>query len=383
MTELHNVKTPHRLLINAVSTRPGGGLMVYEALLRGLLAGPQQYFIFILVHNSDTYDQLFDIYGNNTGVQILRTPGWLGRACVIFQPLLVKYFRWATKSTVVMSQNTYLEWLPVSQIVYHVNMFNFIPNEALTTRIDRIKQFVRHRSARQALSQAALNVFESNYIATLASNKKVGPTIYIGTDEQFHIDSLPAESTAKSSPHLVLVSNQHPHKRNEMAIDCLHKLVDSQPDVDWKIHVFGGLDQSVWEPLIQYAGTLANRLQFHGYKNREEICNVMDSSLCLINTSKTESFCSVALEAMARGLPCVVTPHSAMPESVGTAGYVATTDSVQEITTEITNLWFDQEYRNERRISSLEWAKKYSWQNAANSFDVHINKLMKLDYQND
>lgn len=62
---------------------------------------------------------------------------------------------------------------------------------------------------------------------------------------------------------------------------------------------------------------------FHGWKTPTEVRSFMDNSdVVVIPTQKFEGFCLVACEAMARGVPVVVTNIGALPEVVADAAYV-------------------------------------------------------------
>ncbi|HSJ58404.1 MAG TPA: glycosyltransferase, partial [Anaerolineae bacterium] len=71
------------------------------------------------------------------------------------------------------------------------------------------------------------------------------------------------------------------------------------------------------------------------------------------------------LEAMACGLPVVVSEVASLPEVVGDAGLLIDPHDVDELTVAMWRVLNEEEQRHEMREKGLRQAAKFSWERAA------------------
>ncbi|WP_269525693.1 glycosyltransferase [Coraliomargarita parva] len=98
----------------------------------------------------------------------------------------------------------------------------------------------------------------------------------------------------------------------EKNIDRIVQAARELPQVEF---IIGG-DGPLRRELEDSAKGLHN-LRFSGWMNREELIDMIDSSSLLLLPSKVETFGSVALEAMARGRPAVVSSNAGIHDWPG------------------------------------------------------------------
>ncbi|MBS1505292.1 MAG: glycosyltransferase family 4 protein [Bacteroidetes bacterium] len=109
---------------------------------------------------------------------------------------------------------------------------------------------------------------------------------------------------------------------------------------------------------------IENRIVFTGAIYDElPIVYAMAKIFCF--PSFAESFGLPPLEAMASGVPIVVSNTTALPEICGDAGTYVTPDKPEEIANEIDALLADSERQLEYRRKGVERAKKFTWEEAA------------------
>ena len=171
-------------------------------------------------------------------------------------------------------------------------------------------------------------------------------------------------------PMIVVVTSPQPHKRNELLVPILSELRKKAPAVGWRIKIFGGLGPDVWQNLKATAleqGVLDN-IEFMGYRTREEVNSALDSAACLLSTSAVESFCMVALEAMARGCPVIVSDDAAMPESVGEDGFVVDSLDSSAVADVAKQLYGDATFRLEYSRKGIRRARTMTWSQSGSQF---------------
>lgn len=118
-----------------------------------------------------------------------------------------------------------------------------------------------------------------------------------------------------------------------------HSLIISELEVQDRIHFTGAIYQELG---IVYS--LATVFCFPSY---------------------AESFGLPPLEAMACGIPVVVSNTTSLPEICGDAGYYITPDKPEEIALAIDNLLVNEKLYDDKKVQGLKQAKKFTWENAA------------------
>lgn len=117
-------------------------------------------------------------------------------------------------------------------------------------------------------------------------------------------------------------------KDPELAIDCFARLVAEDGQAPWTLHLLGSGTRasSVADKVAALPESVSSRIHLHGRVPPERVAEQMSSAGVFLMTSHPgyEGFPRVLVEAMASGLPCVVTEGSDTGNLVhaGTTGYV-------------------------------------------------------------
>ena len=367
------------VIFNAIAAKHGGALVVHKAMLSSIDFEKLKVKPCVIT-NSDLAESELKL-DDKPEITVVRIPTLIKHLAIYIQPLIIQYYAIKLRSTLVISQNVLIPFVAVPQMIYHINVFNFLPNEGLKGRFELLKQKLRQRASKNALLKAKANIFESEYLRNLAIGIVTSPknpqVIYIGINEQDFKQQSEITKHEDREPTLVAVSSKNPHKRNYQLLQILEVLYAKRPDVNWSVKLYGNIT-TIFLPqeLDPSLHSLEKHIQFLGYATQDEISETLDSALCLVCNSKMESFCTVALEAMKRGTPALVSPHTSMPESVGEAGFVYSQDLPEQAAMEVIELFDNQQYFTDRSVGSLKHSKSMTWQTAGENFALMIKSAM-------
>ena len=102
-----------------------------------------------------------------------------------------------------------------------------------------------------------------------------------------------------------------------------------------------------------------------GYVGDEELIAWYNCAEVFAFLSLYEGFGLPALEAMACGVPVIVSNQSSLPEVVEDAGIMVNPLDIEEATEALKNLTENKELREKLRIAGKKQAEKFSWDKAA------------------
>lgn len=363
------------VVINALNVRPGGGLQIIGALLR-MFSNRHRYTVLWSDPASATF--LIEILADR-GHVVLHDPVGDTRNIVLFlwqMRRLGKTLR-TLDADVVLSVNHHFPTKNVPQIIYHLNVLRFDrPARAFYNR-GEIADRLRDWRARCALRRAQGNVFESQYLMGLAQTVEPdtinAQIVYIGR-ETF---TKPERTTRAPTATLLAITSPQQHKDNPTLLATLATLVHQRPEVDWRLSIAGGARSGVFDDLKTLAESLgiADRINWLGFVTHADLAEIARDCLCIVSTSRVESFCMVALEAMSWGCPAVVADATAMPESVGNAGLLARPGDAEDFAAMVLRLHDDSALRSSLIDRGYERAATMTWEAAASRFEDIIDEV--------
>jgi phosphatidylinositol alpha-1,6-mannosyltransferase len=123
---------------------------------------------------------------------------------------------------------------------------------------------------------------------------------------------------------------------------------------------------------------LADRVSFLGYVPREEIARHYAAAHVFVLPSYNEGMSVALLEAMAAGLPVVVTPTGGTPELVqaGANGLIFNWADVAELTAHLRRLAQDRALARRMGAASRRRAGEFSWDAAAQRYGEIFTRLL-------
>ena len=110
---------------------------------------------------------------------------------------------------------------------------------------------------------------------------------------------------------------------------------------------------------------IANRVKFLGFVPTEDLPYLLSGAEAFVMPSLWEGFGIVVVEAMACGVPVIVSNTSSLPELVGKAGLMFDPYSVDQIEQAIRTIISDKKLRQKYSREALVQSRKFSWDKMA------------------
>lgn len=159
---------------------------------------------------------------------------------------------------------------------------------------------------------------------------------------------------------VIVVSNLYPVKRTDLVVACAAR----RPDL--RFVLFGdGSERKDIEARISHE-RLTN-IELRGQAKPDRIAAAMRRSRVFLSTSTVEGTPTAALEAMAAGLPVVLTPSNDYSWLVrdGVNGFVTKSWNVEEISACLDGCLTNEDRRKKMGVANRQIAKKHRWSTKA------------------
>ncbi|MER2599592.1 MAG: glycosyltransferase family 1 protein [Caldilineales bacterium] len=164
---------------------------------------------------------------------------------------------------------------------------------------------------------------------------------------------------------ILFVSTIEPRKNITTLLHAYRRLLDS-----YKVSAglvlagaTGWLAEQIFETVEQLK--LQAHVTFLGRVQNGDLVYLYNLATCLAHPAHYEGFGLTPLEAMACGLPVVVSNVSSLPEVVGDAGLLVDPHSEEDLAVALQRLLDDEALRASLRAKGLARARTFSWQRAA------------------
>jgi len=227
---------------------------------------------------------------------------------------------------------------------------------------------VRHAKKILAVSQATKNDLIKLYSA---DPDKIAVT-HLGLDaERFspknyeQVQAILDKYGLVYQKYALFVGTIQPRKNISKLVDAFEKL-RKQNRVEEKLVIAGGKGW-LWEPILEKIKTAGKdgSIKYLDYLAKEDLPSVIAGARLLTLPALYEGFGLPPLEAMASGVPVVVSNVSSMPEVVGDAGMLVDPGSADDIARGLLEVLTDPELRAQMIEKGLARSKEFSWENTA------------------
>jgi glycosyltransferase involved in cell wall biosynthesis len=188
--------------------------------------------------------------------------------------------------------------------------------------------------------------------------------IYNGVDEKwFHVVR---GERLHVKPYFIFVGNIKPHKNLQRLLDAFYIV---QGKIKQDLILVGKKDGFITgiEKLDDSIARLGDRVHFTGYVSDEVLHQYVRQADAMIFPSLYEGFGLPPLEAMACGIPVMVSNVAALPEICGEQALYCDPYNVSDLADKMLQIT----YENKIEHNFYEYAKKYSW-------DITVEKMIKL-----
>lgn len=175
------------------------------------------------------------------------------------------------------------------------------------------------------------------------------------------VDNLPPKCSPLLEERLVSVGRLSPEKGYMDLLEIYNKLVKDYPT--WKLDIIGdGVEKEKLENYIK-ENNLDDKVTLHGFRKKDYIDKVLQSSSIYLMTSYTESFGIVLIEAMSHGLPCIAFSSAEGARELidsGRNGYLINNRNSEAYIKKVEDLMEDREIRKSIGLEGRKSIRKYS-----------------------
>jgi glycosyltransferase involved in cell wall biosynthesis len=175
------------------------------------------------------------------------------------------------------------------------------------------------------------------------------------------------DGVSPSDPYLLYVGNVKPHKNVIGLINAFVTVRKSFPDV--KLVIVGKRDHFIHgiDNLDEYVTSLGidRQIVFTGFVGNDELCRLYKNARVFVFPSFYEGFGLPPLEAMASGVPVVVSRSASLPEVCGDAAMYVDPHNPQDIARGIIRVLREGLLINELVDKGLVRAAGFSWKASA------------------
>jgi glycosyltransferase involved in cell wall biosynthesis len=190
-----------------------------------------------------------------------------------------------------------------------------------------------------------------------------------GLDPRFRGAAQQSAGTRPRAPglprnYVLSVGTLEPRKNLQALVEAYRSLLPG--GFDWHLVLAGqwGWDMSDFRRTLQDPA-LAGRVHVTGYLPHDELLQVYAGAGMLVYPSLAEGFDFPPLEAMALGVPVIVSNTSALGELYGDAALTVAPTDIPGMASAIRRLAADEALREDCRRRGLERARRFTWEKAA------------------
>jgi glycosyltransferase involved in cell wall biosynthesis len=143
----------------------------------------------------------------------------------------------------------------------------------------------------------------------------------------------------------------------------------SDEDIGWEVHIAG--DGPMMGELKKLAEKSKTKIVFHGWldNNGKQYKNLLEQASIFVLASEKENASIALLEAMSAGCRVITANTSGCPETIGTAGFVVSPRSIEQIRIAIRSAGTLVEYGSEAR-ERVE--KEFDWRSLILKYSLQL-----------
>ncbi len=181
----------------------------------------------------------------------------------------------------------------------------------------------------------------------------------------------------EAAPLIVFASMNFDIKGLAFLLAGLGRIKSLHPEQDFHLLVVGGDDRQKYEEEAR-AARIGDRVTFTGAVSREELTRIYAAGDLYAMLSKFDTFGMVVLEAMAKGLPAVVSGNVGAKDLIreGENGFVVPRPDDVERVAETIFQALRPERRTAMRTAALATAQEHSWEKTAGRVAAIYDKII-------
>ena len=303
----------------------------------------------------------------NVSIRVIKYNGILWHVAVFFDLLLKKVDLYHSTHSLLLPI-----FLPIPTVltIHDVTGIHF--PETHTIKVRTLQAFLLKTAVKRAKAILVPSERVRKELSLIESS--VLPKIFVipeGVSSRF-FQRLPQVQVSEAlkrleirGEYLLSVSTIEPRKNLEKLIEAFHLLLQIEPKSLLVIAGKVGWRSKAVFSLVQSRG-LQQRIIFTGYLSEEDLSAVYQGAKLFIFPSLSEGFGLPPLEAMAEGIPCLISETTALPEiRKMKAALFFDPYSVSDIVEKIKIAWRDEQLLTTLAKTGKTVARMYSWEKMA------------------
>jgi len=188
-----------------------------------------------------------------------------------------------------------------------------------------------------------------------------------------------ADSTngAPRDPYVLVLSRLHPKKGLDVLIDALIALTRREKFAPWRLVIAGDGPPDYVALLKRKAAAAQDRIVFAGWLDGERKEKMLRNASLLALPSYQENFGLCVMEALARSVPVLLSPHVNLANEIeaASAGWIAPVES-QALTETLASALSNPDELARRGRAGKLLSQRYSWERVASDLTELYTRIV-------
>jgi glycosyltransferase involved in cell wall biosynthesis len=183
----------------------------------------------------------------------------------------------------------------------------------------------------------------------------------------------------RGAPFVLYVGSLEPKKNVDVLIDAFDRALRLDPDLPHQLVLVGGRGGADLDlaPLLERATAARGRIHVLGHVSDAALLELYGAADLFCYLSKYEGFGLPPLEAMAAGVPCIVSDRAALPEVVKNDALTIDPDDVDSVAGAIRSLLRDGARAEAYSQRGRSRARQFSWERSARQLANVYRKALR------
>ena len=321
------------------------------------------------------------------GIEIISAKSWKTRVYggIGSIPDVVNLFN-RIKSTDIVSMHQVYNYQNIMASVFSAitkTPFVVMPHGTLT-KYQSSKHFLRKFLVKQLFFGFILNQARSIFVATQIEKDEIYPslkpkTIVVGLGVPIPEinNSIEEYKAAKDFFNFLYMGRIAPKKRLDVALEAFNCL-PVEVRIRSKLVICGNGDSGYLESMVDIVKKLsiADQVDFRGWVSSEEKSTILNNSDCFLLTSEDENFAIAAGEALAYGVPCIVSRQVALSSLVEKHNAGKVFSNLEPFSISEAMLSVFNSDMNEMRKRALRASEELKWEFVVTNWEIALKKLL-------
>lgn len=254
--------------------------------------------------------------------------------------------------------------------LFHLAVPSLVDGLARRAYARAMFEVVRRRAARVLFDSA----FSRDEFLRLVGRPRADDVVHLGVSPAWHGIGEVAPR-ARGRPYLLYVGNVKPHKNVPTLVRAFMRLHDRVPH---DLVIVGRLEgmRTADHEVARLAAASGGRVQLAGEVDDATLRAAVAGADAFALASRYEGFGLPPLEAMAAGVPCLVSRAASLPEVCGEAAHYCDPDREDDVSARLHELLTDGALRDRLRARGRDRAAAFTWERCAERTATAIEETL-------